>query len=328
MVADGVLPGATVNGLSLAYAGVGFARQGTVNFVRVTNGRYDSNSDQAGSMTLNYLRTNATVTETGGDRGVIGWQRDENVRVESRNRNNQRAVTEARANLSWHTIWGAPATNLPTTGLINFDLIGATQATQSNAQGGLGTFNGRMAVNFGTLKIGLDATVDFGGTRYAFASTGGVASPSLDLFQSFSGRVFEANLPTTANGTALTGGTDVQGFLAGRGASHAGLTYSIRVASTNAIEGAAAFAARAGLPAAAAPSAAMPADWSRWTAGVASTGAAPAASDPASASSWSAPVVSAFEGISDHADRADAIRKAEAMLGGIITFPAATLSER
>jgi hypothetical protein len=330
-VANGVVPGEAVRGVVLAYTNAGFGRLGTVGSVTLNSGRYIANSEQAGSMRLNYLANAGTVTETGGDRGVIGWQRDENLRVELRNRNNLNTVSEPRANLSWHTIWGSPVTNLPTTGVINFDLIGATRATQSNGEGGFGTFGGRLVVDFATFRIGIDASVDFGGVRYAFATNGGTATPTLALASVFNERRFDATLATTANGAVVSGGTAVQGFLAGNGASHVGMTYSIRAATNNAIEGAAAFASRTATTTAAtgvAASTALPADWSRWTAGVAGAGAAPGAGDPASASSWSAPAVSAFEGISDHADRADAIRKAEALLGGMITFPAATLSER
>ena len=331
LAANGVVPGEAVRGVVLAYTNAGFGRLGTVGSITLNSGRYVANSELAGGMRLNYLANAATVTETGGDQGVIGWQRDENVRVELRNRNNLNTVSEQRANLSWHTVWGSPVTNLPTAGVINFDLIGATRATQSNGQGGFGTFDGRLVVDFATFRIGIDASVDFGGVRYAFATNGGTANPTLALASFFNERRFDATLATTANGAVVSGGTAVQGFLAGNGASHAGMTYSIRAAANNAIEGAAAFASRTASTAAAtgmAANSALPADWSRWTAGAASTGAAPASTDPASASGWSAPAVSAFEGIGGEADRATAIRKAEALLGGMITFPADTQFER
>src|SRR3546814_14358311 len=60
-------------------------------------------------------------------------------------------------------------------------------------------------------------------------------------------RRFSENLETfTSDGTRVSRGTFLQRFLAGAGASHAGISYDIRVASSNRIQGPAAFAAPRG----------------------------------------------------------------------------------
>ena len=336
IAANGVVPTDTA-GRYLAYISASGTQLGTVGSVTITDGKYVSNSEQSGSIKLNYLANASTVTETGGDQGVIGWQRDENVLAEYRNRNNQNAVAQQRVNQSWHTIWGSPVTNLPTTGLVNFSLIGATKATQTNGEGGFGTFAGSLAVNFATMRVGIDATVDFGGTRYAFATNGGVGNPTLGLDNLFGGRRFDATLATTANGSVLTGGTAVQGFLAGNGASHAGMTYAIRAAAGNEIQGAAAFAsprpAVASASFAAPPTAALVGgiDMSRWG-GPASAAPQGSAVTPQAGDGFALlpPTMEAAEApaAATALSREAAIRQADIMLGGLVTFPGAALSDR
>ncbi|GAA0271305.1 hypothetical protein GCM10009127_09350 [Alteraurantiacibacter aestuarii] len=242
--ADGVVP-TSATGKYIAYQGAGGDNNGPVSSVTVTSGKFVSAAGIGNGAAISITTNGNSVTETDGDQGVIGWQRSENVGVDYRSSSGQGLSASAFAGQSWHTVWGTPLVNLPTSGLINYELIGSTKATQTNAQGGLGSFTGALAVDFGTLKVGLDASVAFGGNTYAFASAGGVTAPSMSLTDDgFGGRRFGSNLTTTANGTtSVTRGTYVQGFLAGDGASHAGLTYSIKTSSSNAIQGAATFRA-------------------------------------------------------------------------------------
>src|SRR3546814_16262754 len=94
---------------------------------------------------------------------------------------------------------------------------------------------------------GIDADVAFNGETYSFASTGGVATPSMAIRDDGLGaRRFSENLETfTSDGTRVSRGTFLQGFLAGAGASHAGNSNDIRVASSNMIPVTAACAAPA-----------------------------------------------------------------------------------
>ena len=134
------------------------------------------------------------------------------------------------------------------------------------------------------------------------------------------GMRFNENLATsTSAGASVARGTYVQGFLAGDGATHAGITYSVRVASSNAIQGAATFRAQPTVnnnPYATAPGALIASsgeggEWGRWSVpvpGDAPTDGMPMASAPASA---------VRGGIDRDAQRL----KAEALLGGLVTFP-------
>jgi len=238
---DGIAaPGAAGN--YFLYAGPGGSGGATATAMTVTDGQLVEATSSRDSVT--YTGNVDTTVEKGGDGGVIGWSRLTHVQADYRNSNGQSFVAQPWASQSWHSIWGTPVTDLPTSGLVNYDLVGFTRPTQTNAQAGSGSFAGRFAVDFATLKAGLDADVAFGGETYSFASTGGVEAPSMAIQDDGLGaRRFSDRLETvTSDGAKVDRGTFVQGFLAGQGASHAGISYDIRVASSNKIQGTAAFA--------------------------------------------------------------------------------------
>ena len=239
---DGVAPTGTA-GNYFTFIGAGGSGSATASAMTVTDNLLISASSSRDS--VEYVGNGNTTEQGGGDQGVIGWSRFGNVTANYRTSTGQAFSANPFASQFWHNAWGTPVANLPASGLVNYELIGATTATQTNAQPGEGTFSGDFSVDFSTLKAGLEAQVAFNGETYSFASAGGVAAPSVGLFDDgFGARRFSENLATTtSNGSTVSRGTFVQGFLAGDGASHAGLTYSVRIASSNAIQGAAAFRA-------------------------------------------------------------------------------------
>src|SRR3546814_12237237 len=82
---------------------------------------------------------------------------------------------------------------------------------------------------------GIDADVAFNGETYSFASTGGVATPSMAIRDDGLGaRRLSENLETfTSDGTRVSRGTFLQGFLARADATHAGVSFSHRAAHSN-----------------------------------------------------------------------------------------------
>lgn len=134
-------------------------------------------------------------------------------------------------------IYGEPATNIPTSGTVTYALIGATKPTIRDGSVAPGTFDGSVAVAFSpTVKIGVDMQIAIGGHTYNVVSTGGVADPSTSQLALYSnspdmfGTNFLNRIQTNPGGPACAGTTceaDVRGFLAGPGASHLGLVYSI-----------------------------------------------------------------------------------------------------
>ena len=315
---DGVAPTGAAGNV-FAFQGAGGGGQGSATSMTVTDGLLTDAT--ASFAAVAYTPNSASTVEKGGDQGRIGWSRIANVPVGYRGGTGQSFTATAYPGQSWHTFWGAPAVNLPVSGLVTYDLIGATTPTQSNARPGTGSFAGNFAVDFATLEAGLEGRLSFEGETYSFASSGGVADPSMAIRDDGAGGMrFNENLATsTSAGASVARGTYVQGFLAGDGATHAGITYSVRVASSNAIQGAATFRAQPTVnnnPYATAPGALIASsgeggEWGRWSVpvpGDAPTDGMPMASAPASA---------VRGGIDRDAQRL----KAEALLGGLVTFP-------
>jgi hypothetical protein len=304
-----------------------------------------------GSIRVEYSPTAQSTIEVSGDQGVIGWQRINSVRTVYSGGTGQVFQSNPFPQQYWHTVWGAPLVNLPVSGLVNYEFIGGSTAHQLNARPGDGTFEGRFAVDFATLRAGLEATVTLDGPDaaiYDFASTGGVAAPSMGLLDDgFGTRRFSEILTTTQRGVgAVTRGTNVAGFLAGDGATHAGMTYAIRTSSGNAIVGTAAFrAVGAGSAAASATMAAGAAqaqlsagvpvavstpapgyDWSRWGRNISAGQATPRRPGILSAIDIALPGDVGIDASADAADRRAAIRQAERLTGGMISFPGAEIA--
>jgi hypothetical protein len=340
---DGVVPTGGVNS-PFAYSGPGSVGEvASAATMTITNGVL--RQAQRGSNRVEYTPTANSTVEVSGDQGVIGWQRINAVSTVYSGGTGQVFQSQPFVQQWWHTIWGAPMINLPTSGLVNYEFIGGSTAHFTNARPNSGTFAGRFSVDFATLRAGLEATVTVTGPDagiFDFSSAGGVAAPSMRLFDDgFGTRRFSEILPTTERGAGTVArGTTVAGFLAGDGGTHAGLTYSIRTASSNNIIGTAAFRATADSTAAAATgqiaaltrgagvpamSVAPPApgyDWSRWNgAGTNGSVGSTAARQGAGVDGIEALVPGlAAAPAGDAADRSAAIRQAERLMGGMITF--------
>ena len=149
-----------------------------------------------------------------------------------------------------HYIYGVPATLLPVSGQYSFSLLGATSPTFTNGIGASGTFAGSLSVLFGNFSgingfvVGINATVSMPGDGvYQLSTIGGLSNPAQQLMNLGSiGTISGGGLNGSGNGlfygTPNTSGTGrtcsgsgctstVYGFLAGAGASHAGITYLI-----------------------------------------------------------------------------------------------------
>ena len=174
-----------------------------------------------------------TEVDAGGDKGVIGW---------SRLVGGTKALGLARGPESGdHFVWGVPATQLPTSGVALYQLIGATHPTMRDDSVAAGTFTGQLSIGFSGSgrTMGLDGTVAIGGYTYIVISPGGLAKPYLPIA---SGSI---DLPEA--GPVCTKGDCVfayRGFLAGVGGAYYGLAYTLRDNAPNVykwVDGVAAF---------------------------------------------------------------------------------------
>ncbi|MFM5908496.1 MAG: hypothetical protein ACKOPO_13080, partial [Novosphingobium sp.] len=161
----------------------------------------------------NYAKGTASVVDYGTAGGVVGWSRWTGGTIIDRSNGN--TASEIPANGGMSAIWGTPATNVPTTGTVNYTLVGSTKPIIQSGSSAPGTLNSsQLSVNFATARVGYAANLTVGGTTYNVSSSGGVAAPSMPL-------------GTNATFYETNSSAHIFGFLAGPGASHAGVSYNI-----------------------------------------------------------------------------------------------------
>lgn len=178
---------------------------------------------------------NTTQNDSGSVADVIGWTRWADGTTGGRYFNDEDGI-EMPANGGWHIVAGDPATNLPTSGTVQYALIGSTDPTIRDGSLTPGTFSGELAVAFGaTPKVGVEFDVAIGGNSYAINTPGGVADPmaggmALDPSDMRFGTNINEPVLAQGSGPACGGSGDCQatinGFLSGDGGTYAGVVYT------------------------------------------------------------------------------------------------------
>jgi hypothetical protein len=157
--------------------------------------------------------------ENGGVAGIMGWTRWAGGTTAGGR------STAIPANGGYGVIWGTPATAFPTQGSASYAMIGSTAPVATDGSVAPGTVSAAaLAVSFIDQKVGTTATILVDGKSYALTSIGGLSAPSLGL----SGTNFggTGNISGGLCTVGTTCGVDLTGFLAGIGASNAGLAYT------------------------------------------------------------------------------------------------------
>ena len=190
-------------------------------------------------------RGTATNNESGGLAGAIGWTRWAGGTIRTQNGRNTQDIA---ANNGRHLVWYRPLTNLPTSGSAGYSLIGGTAPTRAIANTAPGTLkSGALAVDFASMKVGIELAASVDGIDYTLGSRGGVAAPSAALGSN--GR-FGLNSLGIGEQIVMTGGGctgpncygSIEGSLAGDGASHAAITYNFSTGTSGPqVQGVAAF---------------------------------------------------------------------------------------
>uniref|UniRef100_UPI003A8E60BA hypothetical protein n=1 Tax=Parasphingorhabdus sp. TaxID=2709688 RepID=UPI003A8E60BA len=223
----------------------------------------------------------AKAKEAGSVGAIIGWTRWADGKTGGRFYREENGI-DFGPNQGFHLISGTPATNLPTTGTVTYELVGSTNPTIRDGSLAPGSFTGNLAIAFGaTPLVGLDFNIDIGGNSYGFGTVGGAADPGNG------GRPVEtsgeyANTFGSGQETFLVSGSGpicggsgdctaiFRGFLAGDAASHVGISYTFGNGSFDQrVDGVAAFGVPGFSPTATSNSLD---DWSSWTAGTHSPG--------------------------------------------------------
>lgn len=176
----------------------------------------------------NAQRGTTTDHENGGLAGVIGWTRWSGGKTEAAGDGS----TAVPVNGGYGRVWGTPATAVPTTGIATYDLAGSTAVTALNGTAAPGTIrSASLAVDFGQRKVGFESDFTVGGIEFAIASNGGIAVPAmiLGVNNEFYGTQPSQGVSVKVTGNGCTPSTcpaDASGFLAGPGASHAGVSFT------------------------------------------------------------------------------------------------------
>lgn len=228
----GTTPAAAPDGIVKYVGYLGGGRFST--FENATPVTTDSNGGLTQVNTF-YKLNGATNTDSGNADGIVAWSRWVNGGVTDLGQ--LPSTTLGAGGLA--QVWGKPATNAPTSGKVEYALAGATRPATPNAV--VGTLDSaRLAVDFSTAKVGFEAGLTVSGQPVTMATSGGTANPSISLRAS--GTTFGAG----SGQMTLTGatGASIEGFLAGVGATHAGVGYYLQTTTGN-VAGAIAFGPKA-----------------------------------------------------------------------------------
>jgi len=186
--------------------------------------------------TYGYTRNNARIVDSGADAGVIAWTRWSDGTPTLYVWGSQTLT----ANQGFHLVVGDVSASLPAQNSVRYNLIGATQPTEtrSGALGGWSVTSGTIVANFlsasltGNLGLGLSRAGESGTFTMSFSGSAQTG---------FNG--INATVVKTAGTTALcaascSGHGTV--MFAGPAASHAGMIYEFSTGG-HSVQGAAAF---------------------------------------------------------------------------------------
>ena len=160
----------------------------------------------------------------------------------------QASVPALSANQGYHIIVGAPLTNMPTSGTVNYTLAGGTSPTSVSGTGAPGTLtSGSAAIAFGSNpRIGFDLAFSQNGSTYALFTNGGAANAANSELALNSDGGFR-QLGTYGQGVTVNGAACAtcrpiwEGFLAGNGGTELALNYEMQRQNGDRIIGAAGF---------------------------------------------------------------------------------------
>ena len=202
--------------------------QGLVRVDYVGGGTYDA-------------RGNASVYDAGADGGVITWGRWSNGTVDLTGIG---STTFAGKNEGYGYIAGLPTQlyQLPTNGIVTFNLLGATTPTFSDGVGaGLGTgtiTSGTATVDFTNWSVTSNAVAQFTGSSgvntYNIAMTNGSycgECTDVSVYGTGTTSLTSGSLNVCGNGSRCS--TQFSGFFAGAGATHLGLGYDVSAQGFN-----------------------------------------------------------------------------------------------
>ncbi|HUW25300.1 MAG TPA: FecR family protein [Gallionella sp.] len=166
----------------------------------------------------------ASVTFSATD-GIIGWGRWDGTTTAFPV--NFYGGPHPLADGVFHYAIGIPTATMPTTGVATYSLMGYTNPSDTNLEGGW-SVNGSLTADFAASNVGVNLSVANASHNYLVSGQMFISGANFSGFPSVSG---------CASGCSAT----VNGFFAGANASRAGLAYDIYDYAGPDVQGAAAF---------------------------------------------------------------------------------------
>ena len=144
---------------------------------------------------------------------------------------------------SIHYIYGERTSGTLPTGRAEYAVAGGTRPTRVDGLGDPGTFEGEIAIDFATLKMGWDTIIGMGNDRFNFLSAGGLDDLSISVTNAGNGAYNFGGAGTVISELGRCEGCtgSATGFLSGKDGRYVGFTYEIGTADFGAIHGVAGF---------------------------------------------------------------------------------------
>ena len=235
---------------NIAYAGNGFSGQGTnvtPLLARFNGFASASITDQGALQSYGGLISgngSAAVTDVSGDANLLIGRFTDGTFV------NRGLNVNLSANQGFHYLLARDITTALTlpSGVIEYDLLAATQATLFSGATAPGTFQANLAVEFSgpRLRFGIDGSITMPGANgfvYSFSTPGGSANPNANPSSIV---IIDGGLNFSASGSTneavqRAGAINFQGFLGDPSANRFGVTYLASLSGSDHISGAAIF---------------------------------------------------------------------------------------
>ncbi|ASK87095.1 hypothetical protein [Sphingorhabdus sp. SMR4y] len=177
--------------------------------------------------------------DNGGLGDVLGWTRWADGEYDNI-KGGKRVLSGSE---SIHYIYGERTTGTLPTGRAEYAVGGGTRPTRVDGLGDPGTFEGEIAIDFATLKMGWDTIIGMGNDRFNFLSAGGLDDLSITVANAGNGVFNFAGDGTVISELGRCEGCtgSASGFLSGKDGRYIGFSYEIGTVDFGAIHGVAGF---------------------------------------------------------------------------------------
>ncbi|WP_017672048.1 hypothetical protein [Blastomonas sp. AAP53] len=189
----------------------------------------------------NAQRTIGTArnADNGAIGNVLGWTRWTDGEF-ANTKGGKRVLSGSE---SIHYIYGSRATGTLPAGRAEYAVAGGTRPTRVDGMGSPGTFQGGIAIDFATLKMGWDTIIGMGDDRFNFLSSGGLQNLSVNVSNLGNGRVSFAGDGTVISEKGRCQGCTgtASGFVSGPDGRFVGFSYQIGTVDFGSLHGVAGF---------------------------------------------------------------------------------------